>query len=699
MALMECSECNAGGLLILKFEQSEIEQSETDLLHFRSELDMSVTSARRSKKNTEMTRKRVRYVRSNNRIRHCWSFSIALGLCGTLSSVSAQFQPGEVPASPWANRNVIRQATNTSGRLANPDDVLRQPTTASQPTFAGADKGAIRSPKPASRPASVTLMGPVAAPKLPNDRANILQPANDELPEVQLSQPSFPSEASVRSIPKRSSVHATASPQHALTQNKPIEAQSDWLRVQAGGLILDDPAPELASELVSEPKYDTEQISSRVTFESSRAIRAGLADRTDAPAVRTPPSSLASSASSVSQSGPLRLTAESKSKPTIHTSSSVPSVARSTDLVSSGVESNSTPYASERQTETEFAGKSASLNLPIIDESKMQRIALAQRVSQELLSKTPYPAARAPEILESPPGWGAVEQELRSRLERCDSLLKRGAVLSARDEALQGLRRLCRTMDAHRRSLVSAPALEKALNAFREEADFHLAIQADAVPTLVASHSTEALQGRPLDDVSPEIASQHYRTYARYQLVIASDGHSWAADLLYAYGKTLDKEAEQEPSKAHMLRSQSVACYQAATHIAPSQSDAANQLGYALINLDRIDEAYRALSASIQQKPTENAWNNLAEIYRRRGAVADADYAIRQANAIGATQPKFSSDNPEVTEVDPATFAKYSPPPMQSGSQASLPPGSVPKNNTVQTASTSSSMFSKIFRK
>jgi tetratricopeptide (TPR) repeat protein len=442
-----------------------------------------------------------------------------------------------------------------------------------------------------------------------------------------------PNESSIRGLPRGSFVHSTAAPSHALTRKSPIEAQSDWHRVQVGGQNL------------------------------------GLPDREE-DSMQPLPSTMvaATSRASVRAADPTRFGAEL------------------VDLTNS-------PTSPTTPRKTAF------------DESTMQRDAIAERVSSELVSQNPSPSTRAPERLESPPGWTAVEQELKLRLERCDSLLRRGAIHSARDEATQGMRRLCLTLDAHRPSLNSSAAFEKALTALREEVDFHnLAgnCHADAIPSLVASHSTEALKGRPLEGVSPDIASQHYRNYARYELVVAADGHKWSSDLLYAYGKTLEKEAMLEPDRAFMLLAQSVACYQAATQVSPSRSDVASQLGYALIQLDRIDDAYQALISSIKQKPTANAWNNLAEIYRRRGAASDAQYATQQAKAIANSQQKFSYENPEITEVDSATFAKYSPMQMQTSAATNAAAGAtntIPPAKVKNTSVASNSLFQKIFRR
>ncbi|MEQ1824392.1 MAG: hypothetical protein ABL921_00520 [Pirellula sp.] len=606
-----------------------------------------------------------------------------------LPSVYGQFNEGDLPASPWSNK-MVRQATDTRDRsLSSGATTISQPrtlgqTAPGQPTLGQPTLGQlVKSPvaeKTKSRPASVTLLGPMAPPNKTSSRQlnnnTSLAPNDDSNPSLDVFEPG---------TSKQGLEHSSVSPQHTRTQNRSIEAQSDWQRVQAGGIEIDDQSVESGPE-------SNDDVFPLIPSVAVRSQRRGLPDRIEETSPSTAPSHLASN-TSVVPVGPIQLPFEDAfEKPRSENSPVEISAARESLLAS--------PSATSPQ---EASKNEAALvrNAPILDESEMQRIALAKRVSFELTSQNPYPPARAPDYLEAPPGWGAVEQELHERLTKCDSLLKRNAFHSAREEATQGLRRLCRTMDAHRRTLSSSPALEKAITSLREEADFQNIHQIEAVQSLVASHSTEALKGRPLDSVSPEIASQHYRTFARYQFVVAADRHPWAADLLYAYGKTLEKEAELDSSRAFFLRNQAVTCYQSAMQVSPNQIEVGNQLGYALITLDRIDEAYQALSTSLNNKPTAGAWNNMAEIYRRRGAPAYAEYAVQQANAIASSQPQFSYDNPHVTEVDPATFAKYSPMPLQTSSSTNNQPSVASGNSAtaVRQASANSSFFSKIFKR
>lgn len=471
--------------------------------------------------------------------------------------------------------------------------------------------------------------------------------------------------------------------------------------MQAGGLILEADDILMAEGLEPNSNGTRERLTSR----GNRRIGMGLPDREMQESAQLLPSQTASAKSSVGMDEPVVV--RSANRPNLREGQE----GQEMDLESVSVSTSSRAQSNTQMKQEEKVHVShveTPANRPNTDEIQMKRIALAQRVHHELVSNPAAAAAKAPEALESLPGWQSVEHDLKQRLERCDSLLKRGAVLSAREEASQGLLRLYRTMDLHRGSLYSEAAFEKALAAFREEADFQKIIggrQGAGVQSIVETHSTEALKGRPLETTSPELAAMHYRWFARYQLVAASDGHPWAADLLYAYGKTLEKDAELNPARANMFRSQAVVCYQAAMQIAPTQSEVANQLGFALIHLDRMEDAYTALSASIQHRPNANAWNNLAEVFRRRGSLVDAEYAVQQATALSSGVPKYSPENPEITEVDPTVFAKYSPRPNMAAPTQNFVAGNsttaVPTGNgpDVRSAKSGNSLFSKIFKK
>ncbi len=615
-----------------------------------------------AKLNLRTTKKCTAHAFNQKTLRKTLTIALAFGLSfASIESMSfGQYNDGDLPASPWSRRLETQPIVGTENGNRVSNGRLRPPGASALPEARSERRGAEQQVLQPQRPAPVTLMGPIL-PKLSPSKTTNSVGSMDGPPESPKSR-----NATSPSTELDYSRQTTALPNHASTQKKPIEAQSDWHRVQAGGLILEADNIRMTERL----ELEANGIRERLVVRSDRRIGTGLPDRAEEEATALLPSQTASAKSSAGRDAPV--------------------VARSANQPNA-VGNVETP-----------------VSRPANDEIQMKRMALAQRVHHELVSNPAIASANAPEALESLPGWQAVEHELKQRLERCDSLLRRGAVLSAREEASQGLLRLFRTMDLHRGSLFSEVAFEKAITALREEADFQKNIggrQGSGVQSIVDTHSTEALKARPLDTTSPELAAMHYRWFARYQLVSASDGHPWAADLLYAYGKTLEKDAELNPARSNMFRSQAVVCYQAAMQIAPTQSEVANQLGFALIHLDRMEDAYTALAASIQHQPNANAWNNLAEVFRRRGSLADADHAVQQATALSSAVPKYTSDNPEITEVDPAVFAKYSPRPTMASPTQNFAPSHSPSpapsgyGTEVRSAKSSNSLFSKIFKK
>lgn len=311
-----------------------------------------------------------------------------------------------------------------------------------------------------------------------------------------------------------------------------------------------------------------------------------------------------------------------------------------------------------------------------------ERLALAQRISQETLASREQVGMSA-EPIEPPVGWSSIEMELRRCLENCDQLLRRNAVFSARDEAMQGLRTLVRAVDTHRQQWTCEKALQQAMVAMKECADFEDSVLLDAkqLRLIINSHTTPVLKEKDIAVMSPTVAGQHYRAFARQSFLIATDGHPWGADLLFALGKTYEREAEQDVPRGMMLRNQATVCFQAANVLGPTRSHISNQLGFNLLQLDRIDEAYQAFKSSLESQPSANAWRNLAELYRRRGAVESVSYALAQADSLSAGDATSAPRTPEIMEVSPEEFARYSPPPvmastMTAGAASSNPTGS-----------------------
>ena len=211
--------------------------------------------------------------------------------------------------------------------------------------------------------------------------------------------------------------------------------------------------------------------------------------------------------------------------------------------------------------------------------------------------------------------WEELRPRLMTRLQACDALLRKGSVYSARDEIRMGLLSLARKLDqlagpsnaagqrksAIRKSMPHESALQHAL---RELDECNYANSADLATAL-----------QTFSDLVPQ----------------ACLNHPWAADLWYAMGKTYERELEYSPKQVDILRLQSVECYKVALRVAPSRGYIANQLGYSYLHTGSLEDASRALKQALDAGPTPYSWRNLAELYRRRGAIREARLADEQA--------------------------------------------------------------------
>jgi len=294
--------------------------------------------------------------------------------------------------------------------------------------------------------------------------------------------------------------------------------------------------------------------------------------------------------------------------------------------------------------------------------------------------------------LENPPGWNALEKSIRDKLELCDTMLRRGAIFSARQTCWKGLEELCQVLDLHDPRGKRIESLRRALVAMREEEDFYRysdiqLARGDTLANLCFAHQTPIVRnlleqaGSSTNSFNPLIAAQHYRSYARDQLVQACDYHPWGADLLYALGKAFEKQAWEDRSRSALVHQHAELVYQAALETNPKQTLAATQLGYVLLQLDRPQEAQILLVRSLQVAPSQANLQNLAEAYRRMNDATAVQWCVTQ---IALLQQNEQARQPEIpfTEIDPRQFAAISPRDAAyvQGNGTSPPTGSLQNN-------------------
>lgn len=341
--------------------------------------------------------------------------------------------------------------------------------------------------------------------------------------------------------------------------------------------------------------------------------------------------------------------------------------AKSTDLLA--LQAAQEQAAANNQLLTKIADRVEAIESKIIkaDEPEERSRTRAALVSSRITNDPRFAIEDRSELnvgrLESPQGWQAVGGRLTAHVKNCESLLRRGAFCSAREEAESACVLLIRHIDLIDNLYRCEPAWQAAKQSLTEADDF-LAVQrvtdSEGLRRLIDSHHTPILKGKNLAEMSPLTAAQHYRVYAELQLVEATQGHPWASELLYAVGRTYQSEADVDPRQVDALRMKALAYYRAARATLPSNAVACNQLGYLLLQMDRNEEAREVLAAAVTQTNDVASLSNLAEASRRLGDTQTVAWAAQSVAAIRSRSPQ-QPPTPAFVELTAEEFAAISP--------------------------------------
>lgn len=245
---------------------------------------------------------------------------------------------------------------------------------------------------------------------------------------------------------------------------------------------------------------------------------------------------------------------------------------------------------------------------------------------------------------------------------RAFKLAQRGALYSARAELVESLQLLASTLDSAGPSAAHAAALNAALAALDEADDFAAGGRplGVAVADVVRPHRTPILKGVDVSRLDAATAKEHYLTYARQQLAVATDRESCAAQSLYLLGKVHWQLASQSAAQSLPHAARALVFHQTALAIDPRHHQAANELGVLLARRGDWSGAKEMLLASVSIQGTISAWKNLAAVHDRLGERELAALARNEARLLGDEARRPASE-PAVQWLDAATFAALSP--------------------------------------
>ncbi|MDX1946645.1 MAG: hypothetical protein SFU86_14690 [Pirellulaceae bacterium] len=296
------------------------------------------------------------------------------------------------------------------------------------------------------------------------------------------------------------------------------------------------------------------------------------------------------------------------------------------------------------------AAPSASQFVPVAEVPAAQRVATVP-------ASPPSPELMLP-----------VAQRATQMAQQAYADAQRGMLFSARADLVQSLQLVARALDAHSGTTQHTAALAAGLTALREARDFAPLSSHDAsgVPMaeIARTHKTPVLRGAA-GGISPVAAQQQYYSFAHRNLVAAVGGEPSASQALFALGKLQTAIAGQSADTETTSGAQAMTFYQAALTVDGRNYLAANELGVLLAQYGQLPAARSLLLHSVNTRPHQEGWHNLAIVHRRLGETELARLAEleqkRLAERVGpATRDRMAANL--IRWVDPTTFARASGP-------------------------------------
>jgi hypothetical protein len=241
-------------------------------------------------------------------------------------------------------------------------------------------------------------------------------------------------------------------------------------------------------------------------------------------------------------------------------------------------------------------------------------------------------------------------------------LAQKGALYAARREFTTAVKLIAQANDVDNNTRDYTKAAIAGFTAMKEANDLlspAAAMGEIEVAALVGGHKTPILKGEELIDMPATVAAGYYYNYAKDQLAEAIGHQTVGSIALYGLGKIIIAGAGTSSNQLEYT-GPAMALYQAALLSEPQNYRAAHELGVLLAGAGQLEAARELLIASATRSPQPVIWRNLATVHTRMGEQQLAAQAQQRADALAQTNQE--SKGPNVTWVDPATFAASSAP-------------------------------------
>jgi tetratricopeptide (TPR) repeat protein len=217
----------------------------------------------------------------------------------------------------------------------------------------------------------------------------------------------------------------------------------------------------------------------------------------------------------------------------------------------------------------------------------------------------------------------AVAQQAVHHIEYGKSLSRRGASFAARQEFYAALRVIAESNDKVAGTNECSRALSQAVLAMKEAKDFvsentesELLMDVSSITETHRSKIIERIEGQ---STSPGEAMRIYFDFAQRQLDTAGGRNVVSTEAFYCLGKLHSVTSQSEPAPGRLDVAKAKAYHHAVLMGDEKDYRSANELGVLMVRSGQLQAATEMFKRSLINRPTPQAWHNLAKTHRRLG--------------------------------------------------------------------------------
>lgn len=245
-----------------------------------------------------------------------------------------------------------------------------------------------------------------------------------------------------------------------------------------------------------------------------------------------------------------------------------------------------------------------------------------------------------------------VLQPIRQLVHDAESLARRGALFSARDEFVHALEEIATARSRMYGDASFSQLMRIAFVSLAEVDDFceegSLIASAAHVNEIHQSHATRLASFEPMS--SGWDASSRYFEYAGECLVNSLGREPLAAEALHGLGKLHIMPGGLIEHNVPLAQAKAVVFFQAATMIDPLDHRSHHELGVQLARLGDFQQARASLLTALSIKPKVNYWQNLSVIHDQLGEGDLAQLARNEAQ-LAENRVRLTANSTQVGEL------------------------------------------------